>query len=121
VRKGTVRNGLRLVLVALVLIILTSFYHDQLSELFSLSQSAESRVYRFGIFCAAAIGSYGVVTAAFGCVLSPLKNDVHVRLVPVLLGISALIYFFFYLLTATFDAPARDEQRRLRPGETINI
>jgi hypothetical protein len=112
---------LRLVVAALVLIVLTSFYHEQVSDLFSLSLSAESRVYRFCIFCAAAIGSYGVVTAAFGLVLSPLKNEAPVRLLPVLLGISALIYVFFYLLTASFDAPVRDEQRRLRPGESINI
>jgi hypothetical protein len=120
-RKRTVRNGMRLVLASLILIILASFFHAQLSDLFSLSLSAESRIYRLGIFWAAAIGGYGVVVVALGLALSPLKSDVQIRLLPLFLGISALICFFFYLLSSTIDAPAGDEQRRVRPGETITI
>lgn len=120
-RKQTVRNGMRLVVAALILIILASFYHVQLSDLFSLSPAAESRIYRLGIFWAAAIGGYGVVVAALGFAFSPLKNDFKVRLLPVFLGITALILLFFYLLSTSFDAPVRDEQRRVRPGETITI
>lgn len=120
-RKRTVRNGMRLVMAALILIILTSFYHVQFSDLFSLSPDAESRIYRLGIFWAAAIGGYGVVVTALGFAFSPLKNDVKVRLLPVFLGISALIFIFFYLLSSSFETPVRDEQRRVRPGETITI
>jgi hypothetical protein len=120
-RKRTVRNGMRLVMAALILIILASFYHEQLSDLFSLSSSAESRIYRLGMFWSAAIGGYGVVVMAFGFALSPLKNDVQVRLLPIFFGISAMIFLFFYLLSSSIDAPARDEQRRVRPGETITI
>ena len=112
---------MRLVVAALILIILASFYHVQLSDLFSLSPAAESRIYRLGIFWAAAIGGYGVVVAALGFAFSPLKNDFKVRLLPVFLGITALILLFFYLLSTSFDAPVRDEQRRVRPGETITI
>lgn len=112
---------MRLVLTALILIVLASFYNVQMADLFSLSVSAESRIYRLGIFWAAAIGGYGVVVTAFGFALSPLKNDVQVRLLPVFIGISAMIFLFFYLLSSSIEAPARDEQRRLRPGETITI
>lgn len=112
---------MRLVMAALILIILASFYHGQLSDLFSLSQAAESRIYRLGMFWAAAIGGYGVVVTVFGFVLSPLKNDAHVRIMPVFLGISALILIFFYLLSSSIEAPDREEQRRVRPGETITI
>ena len=73
------------------------------------------------MFWAAAIGGYGVVVTVFGFALSPRKNDVQVRLLPILLGIFALIFLFFYLLSSSIEAPARDEQRRLRPGETITI
>jgi hypothetical protein len=45
---------MRLVIAALIMIVLASFYHVQLSDLFSLSQASESRVYRLGIFWAAA-------------------------------------------------------------------
>jgi nitrate/nitrite transporter NarK len=120
-RKRTVRNGMRLVMAALILIVIASFYHVQLSDLFSLSPAAESRIYRLGMFWAAAIGGYGVVVTVFGFVLSPLKNDSQVRLLPIFLGISAMIFLFFYLLSYSIDAPAGDEQRRVRPGETITI
>jgi len=121
VRKRTVRNGMRLVMAALILIVLASFYHVQLSDLFSLSYGAESRIYRLGMFWAAAIGGYGVVMAAFGFALSPLKNDAQVRILPVFIGISVLVFLFFYLLTSSMQTPERDEQRPLRPGETITI
>lgn len=120
-RKRTVRNGMCLVMAALVLIILASFYHVQISDLFSLSPAAASRIYRLGIFWAAAIGGYGVVVTALGFVFSPHKNDYKTRLLPVFLGISILIFVFFYLLSSSIGTPARDEQRRLRPGETITI
>ena len=108
-------------MTALILIVLASFYHVQLSDLFSLSPAAESRIYRLGMFWAAAIGGYGVVVAVFGFVLSPLKNDTEVRLLPIFLSISVMIFIFFYLLSSSINAPAVDEQRRLRPGETITI
>lgn len=120
-RKRTVRNGMRLVIAALIMIVLASFYHVQLSDLFSLSQASESRVYRLGIFWAAAIGGYGVVLSAFGFALSPLKSDAQIRLMPVLILIFALVALFFYLLSATIDAPERPGQRQIHPGETITI
>jgi nitrate/nitrite transporter NarK len=112
---------MRLVLAALILIVLASFFHIQLSDVFSLSPVGESRVYRLGMFWAAAIGGYGVVVAAFGFVLSPQKNDAQVRLLPVFMGISILVFLFFFLSSSSLETPARDEQRRLRPGETITI
>lgn len=120
-RVRTVRNGMRLVVASLILIILASFFHGQLSDLFSLSPTAGSRVFRTGMFWAAAIGGYGVVTAAFGFALSPLKHDATIRLLPEVLAVTALILFFFYLLSSSFETPSGDEQRRVRPGETITI
>jgi choline-glycine betaine transporter len=121
VRKRTVRNGLRLVLAALILIILASFYHVQMSDLFSLSTDAENKIYRTGMFWAAAIGGYGVVVMALGLALSPLKSDVQIRLLPMSLAVLAMIILFFYLLSSAIDDPSREEQRRVRPGETITI
>jgi nitrate/nitrite transporter NarK len=112
---------MRLVLAALILIVTASFYHVQISDLFSLTPSAESRIYRLGMFWAAAIGGYGVVVTAFGFALSPLKNDYQIRLRPLLIGVFVMIFIFFYLLSSSIEEPLRDEQRRLRPGETITI
>jgi choline-glycine betaine transporter len=112
---------MRLVLAALILIILASFYHVQLSDMFSLTTDAEYKIYRNGMFWAAAIGGYGVVVMALGLALSPLKNDVQIRLMPMSLAVSAMIILFFYLISSSIDAPPGNEQRRVRPGETITI
>lgn len=120
-RKRTVRNGMRLIIAALILIILSSFYHTHISDLLSLSISAESRLYRLGIFWSASIGAYGVILTTFGLMLSPIKNDIQIRLLPLFLAISAIVFLFFYLLSAAINTPPKEEQRRLRPGETINI
>ena len=121
VRKRTVRNGMRLVMAALTLIVLASFYHVQLSDLFSLSSASEGRIYRLGMFWAAVIGGYGVVVTAFGFARSSLKTDVKIRILPLILGIFAMIMLFFYLLSSSLEAPNGDERRRVRPGKTITI
>jgi nitrate/nitrite transporter NarK len=112
---------MRLVMLALILIILASFYHLQISEVFSLSSAAENKTYSLGMFWAAAIGGYGVVLTALGFVLSPHKNDPQIRLLRYILGITAMIFFFFYLMSSTIDSPPKQEHRRLRKGETITI
>lgn len=108
-------------MAALILILLVSFYHVQIAELFSMSLLAEGRLYSLGIFWAAAIGGYGVVLTTLGLILSPIKNDVPIRLTPLFLSICAILFLFFFLLSFAFESPPREEQRRLRPGETIDI
>lgn len=118
-RKRTIRTGMRLVLAALVLITLTSFYHAWLADLLALSIGSEQRLYSLGIFWAAAIGGYGVILAVFGFVLSGNARDAGVRLLPVFALIVAVVLLFFYLLTASLNGPSGPE--RLRPGDTITI
>lgn len=120
-RKRSIRNGMRLVLAALAVIIIASFYHDSVAGIMSLSFESETRLYRLGIFCAAAMGAYGVVQAAFGLVLPGVRGDSGVRVMPTFLMIVALVLLFFYLLAASFDAPRTPRHDRLRPGETITI
>jgi hypothetical protein len=120
-RKHTIRNGMRLVLAALVLIIIASFYHDSVGEILSLSIDAEMHFYRLGIFWAAAMGGYGVVLAAFGLALPGTRRDSGVRVMPAFLMIVAVVSLFFYLLAASFDASSKPPRERLRPGETITI
>ncbi len=120
-RKHTIRSGMRLVLAALVVIIITSFYYDRVAEILSLSLDAELLTYRLGIFCAAALGGYGVVLAAFGLVLPGTHRDSGVRIVPAFLLIVALVSLFFYLLAASFDTTRNPPRERLRPGETLTI
>jgi glucan phosphoethanolaminetransferase (alkaline phosphatase superfamily) len=120
-RKRTIRNGMRLVLVALIIIIVASFYHTTVADILGLTLDAEMRLYRLGIFWSAAVGGYGVVLAAFGMVFSGNKRDSGVRILPVFLLIAAFVFLFFYLLATSFTAPANSPRERLRPGETITI
>lgn len=118
-RKRTVRNGLRLIWAALILIVLASFYHVGIADLFSMSADAEMRLYRLGIFWAAAFGGYGVVLAAFGQVLPADSRDTNVRVLPIFFMVLATVVLFFYLLLSSFNEPPRPE--RVRPGDTISI
>ena len=120
-RKRTVRNGMRLVLGALTVIIIVSFYHAGIADFLSWTDDAETRLYRLGIFWAAALGGYGVVLTAFGLVLPGNQRDAGVRVLPAFLMIVGIVSLFLYLLTASFDAPPDAPRERLRPGETITI
>ena len=117
-RKRTIRNGLRLMLAALLLILLASFYHADVADLLSLSTGAELRFYSLGIFWAAAIGGYGVVLTVIGFVLPANYRDSGIRLAPLFLLIVCVVAAFFYFLVRSFDEPVRE---RLRPGQTITI
>ena len=121
VRKRTIRNGMRLVLTALIIILTVSFYHSTVSDVLSLSYDAEISFYRLGIFGAAVIGGYGVVQSVLGLVLSSRQSDSDVRIMPTLLYIMALVSLFFYLLSESFNSPHDPTRDRLRPGETITI
>ena len=110
---------MRLILAALLLIVVASFYHVGIANLFSMSEGAEMRLYRLGIFWAAAFGGYGVVLAAFGLVLPAEPRDAQVRVLPIFFMILASVALFFYLLVSSFNEPPRPE--RMHPGDTITI
>ena len=118
-RKHTIRTGMRLVLAALMLIILVSFYHGGLADLFGLSFVGEERFYNYGIFWAAAIGGYGAVLIAFGFVLYGNARDSGVRLLPIFMLILVSIFLYIFLIASSFNVPSKPE--RLRPGNTITI
>ncbi|NVN89552.1 MAG: hypothetical protein HXX11_03015 [Desulfuromonadales bacterium] len=119
-RKRTVRNGLRMLLAALLLIILASFYHAGMADLFSFSTGAELRFYSLGMFVAAAMGAYGVVLAVFGLVLpANSHDDFRIKLAPLFFLVVCSMILFFYLFVLSFMAPVQEE--RIKPGTTITI
>lgn len=118
-RKRTVRNGMRLVLAAMILIILASFYHGAIADLLDLTMASEQRFYSLGIFWAAAMGGYGAVLAVLGFVLPATSRDAGIRIMPLILMVMGVVALFFYLFAASFSAPA--EQRRLQPDRSITI
>lgn len=120
-RKRTIKKGLRVILAALMLILIVSFFHESVAGLLSLSYRAEINFYRIGIFWGAVMGGYGVVTAVMGFLLSANKNDSGVTILPTFLLIVAVISLFMYLLSTSFSSPENSPYERLRPGETITI
>ncbi|RII31382.1 MAG: hypothetical protein CXR30_00795 [Geobacter sp.] len=118
-RKRSVRNGMRFILAALLMIILASFYHAGIADLLGLSIRSEERLYSLGIFWAAAIGGYGAVMSVFGFILPGNARDTGVRLLPLFLLIMTAVMFFFFLLATSLNEPPRPE--RLSPGQTITI
>ena len=118
-RKRTIRGGMRLILAALALIILVSFFHGTIADLFSFSGASEQRFYSVGIFCAAAMGGYGAVLAVLGFVLPATHGDSGIRIMPLFLVAMGLVVLFLYLFAASFSEPV--EQRRLKPGTSITI
>jgi len=120
-RKRTLRCGMSLVLAALIVIIIASFYLDTLAAILSLSINSEMRLYRWGIFWAAAMGGYGVVLSAFGLVLPGTPRDSGIRIAPMFLMIIAVVSLFTYLLAASFDVPFHNPRERNRSGDVITI
>jgi drug/metabolite transporter (DMT)-like permease len=110
---------MRLVLAALLLIIVTSFFHGVVADLLSFSAGAEERFYNLGIFGAAAMGGYGVILTVFGFVLSAERQEARIRLLPLFFMIVGTMMLFFYLFASSFNEPPREE--RLQPGDTITI
>src|SRR5664279_430693 len=118
-RKRTVRNGMRLLFAALLLIILASFYHGGVAGLFSFSPGTEQRFYGWVMFAAASLGGYGVMLAVFGLLMQANRRDAGVRVAPLLLLVALVIVLFFYLFVSSFNGPVEEEP--LRPGSTITI
>jgi len=118
-RKRTVRNGMRFLLAALLLIILASFYHGGIAGLLSLSPASEQRFYGWVMSVAAGIGAYGVVLAVFGLLLPADRRDVGVRVAPLLVLVSFVILLFFYLFVSSFNGLGQEDP--LAPGTTITI
>lgn len=119
-RKRTVRNGLRMLLAALLLIVLASFYHAGMANLFSFPFGTEMRFYSVGMLVAAAMGAYGVVLAVFGLVLPANRHDdSRIRIAPLLFLVVSTMILFFYLFVLSFRSPETDQ--RVPPGTIITI
>ena len=119
-RKRTVRNGMRLLLAALLLITLASFYHSGMADLLSLSPGTERRFYSLEMFIAMLVGGYGVGVTAFGLVLpADHCDDVKIRIASLFFMVLCSVALFFYLFVRSFIAPVEEE--RIQPGATITI
>ena len=116
-RKKTIKLGLNLITAGIVLLILATFFHENVAAVFSLSTTVEARFVYISLFWGSAAGCIGIVVAAIGILRSEKYHD-QVYITPSLIVLAAVIMLFFFLLFSSFQNPAHP---RLHPGETIVI
>ena len=118
-KKRTVRAGLRCILAAMVLVLVSTHFHEIIAQLFLLDGFAEMRLVQLGLFWAAMVGGYGVVVMVLGLILRPEHREDGIALKPLVLFIGAALLVFIWLSFRSLSGP--EPVRRLRPGETITI
>lgn len=116
-RSSTIRRGLRLLTVGILLVILGSFWADDVSAVFAFSSAAAASITFWGIFWGGVCGGMGVVITVSGLLLGA-GRDARVRLLPGMLLLAAVLAIFLYLL---FDTLTARTNPPVRPGETITI
>lgn len=117
-RKKTVRLGIRLVIAAISLVTLGTFFHDPVAELFSLSASTEFRFVYLVLGWGGAIGCCGIVIAAIGLFRGEQTSRNSIQLARTFWVLAAIIILFFALLVASFRGVGQPEHR---PGKTVII
>jgi len=116
-RKKTVKLGLNYILVGMVLVILATFFHEEVAWLFLLSASGESHFTFLGLFIGGMSGGFGVIISAVGLLQGPsLDNNIYLK--PTLFILAATLLLFFVLFYSSFS---KLQPSRVRPGETITI
>jgi hypothetical protein len=117
-RAATVKAGLKMLIAAVSLLIIASFYHDPLSRALSLSTTASGQFVYLSFFWGGMLGGGGILVIIIGLLRTSVAGQ-RVRLAPTLLTLLALVVFFFMLLYRSFTVPS--DSPTLRPGETIVI
>lgn len=116
-RKKTVKLGLNYILVGMVLVIIATFFHEEVAWLFLLSPGGEARFTFLGLFIGGLCGGFGVLISAFGLLQGPALEK-NIYLTPILIILAAAFLLFFMLLYSSIRNP---EPPKVRPGETITI
>lgn len=117
-RKRTVRTGLRLLVAAIVLLLVGTFFSPYVSAIFFLPASGGFEFVRLALFWGGILGGAAIITISVGLVRSSLYND-RVRLLPTVWLLVALLLLFMTLFYHTLTSPPATSP--LRPGETVVI
>ena len=115
--RSSVQYGLKLITAAVAMVIVSTFYHEEVATLLFLSPAAEMRFVFLGLFLGGICGGLGIIVTVAG-ILRRATSGRDVSLAPTLLILAAAILLFFFLLYSSFKAP---EPEKLRPGETLTI
>jgi hypothetical protein len=117
-RKRTVGTGLRLLVAAMVLLLIGTFFSQTISDIFFLSASGSLEFISLALFWGGILGGAAIITISVGLARSSIYND-RTRLLPLVLLLFALIILFMILFYRTLISPPATIP--LRPGETIVI
>jgi hypothetical protein len=115
-RKRTVRAGLRLLALSVILLLLGTFYGQQINTLLAVAGDGAAEFVKLAFFWGAVIGAAAILMISFGLLQRSLYGD-NSRLLPSLLFLLLLLTLFFTLFYHTLSSPP--QPKPLRPGETL--
>jgi membrane-bound ClpP family serine protease len=116
-RKSTVKLGLNSIIAGIVSVILASYFHQSIADLFHLSPPAEARFVFLGLFCGGFFGGLGVLLSVIGLLRRPSPQP-KTHLAPSLIILVVVTVLFFILFFSFFNSFV---PQQMQPGETITI
>lgn len=119
-RKRTVRTGLRLLICSLGLLILGTFYSQQINSALAIGVEGTAEFIKLAFFWGTVLGGASVITVAIGLMQRSKYGD-STRILPSAVVLLLLFVAFFALFLRTFSSPPDMKQNPLRPGETVII
>lgn len=117
-RKKTVRDGIRLLIAALFLLILGTFYSQEIGAVFFSSSGGAMEFVQLAFFWGMLLGGMAILMICAGFVRSAVPFE-KVRLLPSFILLVLLLGLFFAMFFSTLSAPQKAPP--LRPGETVII
>ena len=117
-RKRTVRKGLRLLAAAVTLLLLGTFYSQQLNSIFDLPADGAMEFVRLALFWGGMLGGGAIITISVGLVQRS-RGDENIMLFPAVILVLIITTLFFALFYQSLASPS--PQQPLRPGETLII
>lgn len=117
-RKRTVRAGLRLLTLSVILLLLGTFYGQQINTLLAVAGDGAAEFVRLAFFWGGVLGAAAIIMISFGLLQRSLVGE-NIRLLPSLLLLAMLLAAFFVLFYHSLSAPP--QPKPLRPGETLII
>ena len=117
-RKKTIRAGLRLLTLAVMLLLLGTFYGEQINSLLAVAGDGTAEFVKLAFFWGGVLGAAAIIMISFGLLQRSLPSE-KIRLFPSLFFLALLLTIFFTLFYRSFTAPP--PQKPLLPGETLII
>ena len=117
-RKKTIRAGLRLLTLSVMLLLLGTFYGQQINNFLAVTGDGTAEFVQLAFFWGGVLGAVAILMISFG-LLQRSVNTEKIRLLPSLFFLALTLTIFFTLFYRSVSAPP--PQKPLPPGETLII